>query len=196
MYRNLRLPVRSPALIGLWCSAIVYVTWGWLPGGSPAVWADQRPNVLLICVDDLRPELRCFGVDYIESPHIDRLAEQGCRFTRHYVQAPTCGASRYALLTGRYGGATNNAIFQRASRLGQGTQEQDGPTLPSYFRQAGYQTVSVGKVSHHPGGRGGPDWDDADVLEMPDSWDVHLMPSGPWRHPREPCTVWPTARFV
>ena len=45
----------------------------------------KRPNVLLICIDDLRPELRCFGVDYIESPHIDSLAEKGRIFRRHYV---------------------------------------------------------------------------------------------------------------
>ncbi|MFL2943204.1 MAG: sulfatase-like hydrolase/transferase, partial [Limisphaerales bacterium] len=61
----------------------------------------QRPNVLLICVDDLRPELKCFGVDYIHSPNIDALAARGRAFHRHYVQAPTCGASRYTLLTGR-----------------------------------------------------------------------------------------------
>ena len=69
----------------------------------------SSPNVLLICVDDLRPELRCFGADYIQSPHIDTLASQGRVFRSHYVQAPTCGASRYALLTGRYGGPSNNA---------------------------------------------------------------------------------------
>ena len=53
----------------------------------------ERPNVLLICVDDLRPELACFGVPYVRSPNIDRLAAAGRAFRRHYVQAPTCGAS-------------------------------------------------------------------------------------------------------
>ena len=47
-----------------------------------------------------------------------------------------------------------------------------------------YTTVSVGKVSHHPGGRGGENWDDDSQPEMPDSWDRHLLPAGPWRHPR------------
>ena len=60
----------------------------------------EKPNILLICVDDLRPELNCYGVDYIQSPHIDSLAKSGRMFTRHYVQAPTCGASRYTLLSG------------------------------------------------------------------------------------------------
>ena len=53
-----------------------------------------KPNILLICVDDLRPELNCFGKSYIQSPNIDRLAATGRAFHRHYVQAPTCGASR------------------------------------------------------------------------------------------------------
>ena len=75
---------------------------------------DTKPNVLLICVDDLRPELRSFGASYIESPNIDRLASTGRIFRSHYVQAPTCGASRYTLLTGRYGSAGNGALFGRS----------------------------------------------------------------------------------
>ncbi|QDT04126.1 Arylsulfatase [Rubripirellula lacrimiformis] len=142
----------------------------------------QRPNVLLICIDDLRPELGCYGVDYIQSPNIDRLASQSRLFRHHYVQAPTCGASRNALLTGVYGGRSNNALFQRAEQM-----EQDKPvpvSMPGWFRQNGYATVSVGKVSHHPGGRGGPNWDDPAIPEMPGAWDRHLLPAGPWQHPR------------
>ena len=56
--------------------------------------------------------------------------------------------------------------------------------MPAWFRKHGYTTVSVGKVSHHPGGRGGPDWDDKNQLEMPNSWDRHLLPAGDWQHPR------------
>ena len=139
--------------------------------------AAARPNVVLICIDDLRPELRCFGADYIHSPNIDALAQRGRAFQRHYVQAPTCGASRYALLTGTYGPAGNGALFARAKNI-------THPSLPAYFRKHGYTTVSVGKVSHHPGGRGGPYWDDEAIPEMPDSWDRHLLPAGPWQHPR------------
>ena len=72
--------------------------------------ATERPNVLLICVDDLRPELKSFGADYIQSPHIDQLAAEGRAFHHHFVQAPTCGASRYTLLTGQYGPAGNGAL--------------------------------------------------------------------------------------
>ncbi|MCA9139611.1 MAG: sulfatase-like hydrolase/transferase [Planctomycetales bacterium] len=143
----------------------------------------DRPNVLLICVDDLRPELNCFGKNYIQSPNIDALAAGGRAFHQHYVQSPTCGASRYALLTGMYGSSSNGAIFDRAKKLAADSSSVP-PSLPAWFRQHGYRTVSVGKVSHHPGGRGGPDWDDEAIPEMPNSWDRHLMPVGPWQHPR------------
>lgn len=145
--------------------------------------AAERPNVLLFCVDDLRPELNCFGVPYIQSPNIDALAATGRSFQRHYVQSPTCGASRYALLTGMYGSSSNGAIFERAKRLAK-NPEAVPPSLPAWFRTHGYRTVSVGKVSHHPGGRGGPDWDDESIPEMPNSWDRHLLPAGSWQHPR------------
>ncbi len=141
--------------------------------------SSERPNVLLICIDDLRPELKCFGAGYIHSPNIDGLAREGRAFTRHYVQAPTCGASRYTLLTGTYGPAHNGALFQRSSKAA-----KLPPTLPAHFRNNGYTTVSVGKVSHHPGGRGGSDWDDDTKIEMPLSWSRHLLPAGPWKHPR------------
>ena len=141
------------------------------------------PNILLICVDDLRPELGCFGADYIQSPHIDTLASQGRVFRSHYVQAPTCGASRYTLLTGRYGGAGNNALFQRAAKL-HDQPEAVSASMPAWFRSHGYTTVSVGKVSHHPGGLGGKDWNDSNELEMPESWNRHLLPAGEWQHPR------------
>lgn len=149
--------------------------------------ADERPNVVLICVDDLRPELNCFGVDYIHSPNIDALAAKGVRYTRHYVQAPTCGASRYALLTGLYGPASNAALFARADAMRDNSNSDKlavHPSLPAWFRQHGYQTVSVGKVSHHPGGRGGTDWNDDKQPEMPEAWDRHLLPAGAWQHPR------------
>lgn len=145
-------------------------------------WA-ERPNVLLLCVDDLRPELNCFGKSYIHSPNIDRLAAEGRAFHRHYVQSPTCGASRYALLTGLYGSSSNGALFDRARRM-EKDAESVPPSMPAWFRKHGYRAVSVGKVSHHPGGRGGSDWDDDAIPEMPNSWDRHLMPVGDWQHPR------------
>ena len=154
-----------------------------LSGWAVCAANSERPNILLICVDDLRPELNCYGVEYIHSPNIDRLSACGRQFNRHYVQAPTCGASRFSLLTGRYGPPGNGALFQRAETLKRDPKSVP-PTMPAWFRQNGYTTVSVGKVSHHPGGLGGSDWNDLDILEMPNSWDRHLLPAGIWQHSR------------
>ncbi len=171
MKRNSYLPKFAVALLAL-C--------GLFPSG---VFAAETSNVLLICIDDLRPELASFGVSYIQSPNIDRLAETGRAFHHHYVNAPSCGPSRYTLLTGRYGPPGNNALFLRAEQI---KQDPDAvpPSMPEWFRQHGYTTVSVGKVSHHPGGRGGSNWDDDSEIEMPGAWDRHLLPAGAWQHPR------------
>ena len=143
----------------------------------------QKPNVLLICVDDLRPELKSFGADYISSPNIDALAAKGVAFQNHFVNAPSCGPSRYTLLTGQYGHYGNNALFLRAKKIKNG-KEEIKQSMPEWFKAHGYTTVSVGKVSHHPGGRGGKNWNDITKIEMPNAWDRHLMPVAEWQHPR------------
>ena len=142
-----------------------------------------KPNVLLICVDDLRPELKSFGADYVYSPNIDQLAAEGRAFHHHYVNAPSCGPSRFTLLTGRYGAPGNDALFKRAAKLKK-KPESVPASMPEWFRKNGYTAVSVGKVSHHPGGRGGNNWDDNSLIEIPGGWDRHLMPCGEWQTPK------------
>lgn len=151
--------------------------------GCSAPSSENPPNILLICIDDLRPELKSFGVDYISSPNIDQFANESVAFQRHYVNAPSCGPSRFTLLTGLYGPAGNDALFQRAKSISEGITEIH-PSMPEWFRSHGYTTVSVGKVSHHPGGWGGPDWNDTSIIEMPGAWDKHLLPVGEWETPR------------
>ena len=141
----------------------------------------KNPNILLICVDDLRPELKCFNAEHIVSPNIDKLAENGVLFLNHYVNAPSCGPSRYTLLTGQYGPPGNNALFIRSKEKSLGNKID--PSMPEWFKEYGYTTVSAGKVSHHPGGRGGKNWNDSTIIEMPGAWDKHLMPVGEWQHP-------------
>lgn len=105
----------------------------------------NRPNILFIAVDDLRPELNCYGRSHIISPHIDGLAERGIIFHRNYCQVPVCGASRASLLSGIRPTATRFVDY--ATRLG-----EDYPgvsSLPEYFREQGYLTLSRGKIFHH-----------------------------------------------
>lgn len=141
----------------------------------------KAKNILFLLIDDLRPELKSFGVDYIHSPNIDQLAAQSRIFVNQYVNAPSCGPSRYSLLTGRYGPAGNSALALRGAAIDKG--QMISPSMPKWFKDNGYTTVSVGKVSHHPGGRGGKDWNSDDSIEMPNAWNRHLIPVGKWKTP-------------
>ena len=146
--------------------------------GNAAEAVEKKPNILLICIDDLRPELPSFGKDYIHAPNMEKLFTQGRLFKRHYVQAPTCGASRCALLTGIYPDSkkrlSNNAIAAH--------DHHAQPSFPAWFKSHGYTTVAVGKVSHYPGGNMGKNWDDATKPEMPNAWTRTVNPSGEWKH--------------
>ena len=107
--------------------------------------AQQRPNVLFIAVDDLRPELGCYGKRQIHSPNIDRLAAGGVLFERAYCMVPTCGASRASLMTGIRPSRNRFVNYLAwADRDAPGTT-----TLNTHFRSNGYYTVSLGKVFHH-----------------------------------------------
>ncbi|MDE0840176.1 MAG: sulfatase, partial [Kiritimatiellae bacterium] len=107
---------------------------------------DVRPNVLFIAIDDLRPELGCYGNFWIKSPNIDRLAAEGTLFSRAYCQVSVCGASRASLLTGL-------RPTQKRFRNFDTHVEKDAPsamTLPEEFKNNGYHCISNGKIFHHP----------------------------------------------
>lgn len=105
-----------------------------------------RPNVLFIAVDDLRPELACYGQQQIHSPNIDRLAKSGVLFQRAYCMVPTCGASRASLMTG-----IRPARKRFVDHLTWAEKDAPGATtLNTHFKRNGYYTVSLGKVFHHP----------------------------------------------
>lgn len=110
---------------------------------------EKKPNVLLIIVDDLRNDLNCYGVDYIKSPHIDKLAENGFLFTRAYVQQAVCSASRASLLTGCRPNTTG--VDYPYSQYFINEFWPAHPSIPEYFEEQGYSAYTFGKV-HHGGG--------------------------------------------
>lgn len=112
--------------------------------GCQSQFKQARPNILFIAVDDLRPELNCYGVEKIQTPHMDQLAAEGMLFERAYAQKPICMASRASLLTGL------NPDQQRIySCLSVEALVPDHTTLNEQFAACDYQVFGIGKIYHH-----------------------------------------------
>ena len=120
-----------------------------------------RPNILFIVVDDLRPELGCYGKDYIKSPNIDRLAKAGIVFNRAYCQQAVCSPSRSSVMTGTRPDTTKVWDLKTHFRVAL----PDVVTLGQYFKQNGYFVQGMGKIYH-----GG--------FNDPPTWSV------PWQNPK------------
>ena len=105
----------------------------------------RRPNVLVILADDLGyGDLGCYGVHDIRTPHLDRLAASGVRFTDGYSASAVCSPNRVALYTGRYQQRIP-AGLPEPIRAGSPGIPADHPTLATRLRDAGYETAMVGK---------------------------------------------------
>lgn len=103
------------------------------------------PNVLFIVVDDLRPELACYGAKHMHTPRIDELAASGLRFDRAYCQVSVFNPSRNSVLSGLRPTSTGIFANNKFFRL----PLPDVVTLPQHFKNHGYDSVSLGKVFHH-----------------------------------------------
>ena len=93
----------------------------------------NQTNVLFIAVDDLRPQLGCYGDENAITPHIDHLAQQGMVFKRAYCQQAVCNPSRSSLMTGRYPDSIQ--IWDNATHFRDTTP--DAVTLPQHFKNHG-----------------------------------------------------------
>ncbi len=112
----------------------------------------ERPNVLFIAVDDLKPLLGCYGERHIKSPNIDRLAERGTVFLNAHCQQAVCAPSRVSLLTGLGPDATKVWDLKTQFR----DHLPNVVTLPQHFKQNGYESVGMGKI-YDPRSAGGRD---------------------------------------
>lgn len=145
---------------------------GWSVANSIA--EPHKKNILFIAVDDLRPELGCYGANHIKSPHIDALAASGQLFERAYCQQAVCNPSRTSLMTGKRPeeiGVTGNHVHFRS-------RHPEVVTLPQHFKNHGYHTAAIGKIYHgvFPDGASKTKWD---TMGDPESWSVPATRFGP-----------------
>jgi len=102
----------------------------------------QKPNILFIAVDDMKPMLGCYGDENILTPNMDKLAEQGTVFLNNSCQQAVCGPSRASLMTGTYPDTTKVYDLKTLIR----TANPDTLTLPEYLKSKGYETTGTGKI--------------------------------------------------
>lgn len=144
-------------------STAILITCSWVAFPASAAEPSDKPNVLFIAVDDLRPQVGCYGDPIAKTPNIDRLASQGLLFNRAYCQQALCSPSRTSLLTGRRPDTTR--IYELETHFRKNSP--DLVTLPQYFKQHGYHVQGLSKIYH-----GG--------LDDPQSWSVpHWSSSAP-----------------
>ena len=113
--------------------------------GVAAAEEQRSPNVLFVSVDDLRPEIGCYGTPDIRTPNFDAFAKTGTTFLQAYCQAAVCAPSRASVMTGLRPDSTRVWDLRGKFRVNM----PDVVTMPQYFHKHGYYTVSMGKIFHN-----------------------------------------------
>ena len=137
------------------CCGLLSLLCAW--GGTARAAETTRPNILWLIAEDFSPHLGCYGTKEVSTPHLDRLAKEGVRYTRAYTTAPVCSASRSAFMTGMY--QTTIGAHQHRTRNKSPLPEGVRP-LPQWMQSAGYFTANVAKLPDGLGfkGTGKTDW--------------------------------------
>lgn len=112
-----------------------------LVNAAQAKQPEKKPNVIVILADDLGfGDISAYGATEIQTPNIDRIANEGVRFSHGYATSATSTPSRFSLLTGRYPWREGAQVLQGNAPL---IIKEDMPTLPKMFKEAGYTTVPL-----------------------------------------------------
>ena len=136
----------------------------------PVISFANKPNVLLIAVDDLNADLGCYGHPLVKSPNVDRLAERGLRFDRAYCQYPVCNPSRSSFMTGLYPEQTG--VLSNAGHFRD--KQPDIASLSQHFINHGYFAARIGKIYHY----GVPTQIGTDGEDDKASWNKVINPIG------------------
>ena len=128
----MRIPILS---LGLLLATLLFISIG------HTLTSAEKPNVVLIYIDDLGyGDIGCYDCEDIPTPHIDRLAVEGVRFTASYITNPPCCPSRCALMMGQYGQRFGKYGMSRGLPV-----PDDRPTLAKFMGKNGYVTGQIGK---------------------------------------------------
>ncbi|MFC2124346.1 arylsulfatase [Bacteroidota bacterium] len=107
---------------------------------------EKKPNIIYIMADDLGiGDLGCYGQEIIKTPNLDKLAEEGIRFTQHYAGNTVCAPSRCALMTGKHMGHAEVRGNKQAPNHGQWPITNETVTVAELLKTAGYRTAMIGK---------------------------------------------------
>lgn len=146
-----------------------------------SAYSNERPDVVFIMVDDLRPMLGCYGAPHIQTPNIDRLAERSVVFDRAYCQFAKCGPSRLSLMTGLRPDSTRVYGHSKDDLNRFRNDKHEAVSIARWFKEHGYRTLSFGKIDHD-GWQQADDWSEPpspgreqEILEIVDTQN----PSGP-----------------
>ena len=177
----MKITIRYP----LYCACLLFsvITSGAESAKSAEKATPDRPNILFIAIDDLRAELGVYGNKVIQTPNLDKLAASGTAFNNHFVQVPTCGASRHSLLTGMRPSSQGHLKNGVTENLTSNKPETELPeSFIHHLKRNGYYTVGIGKISHSPDGLlYKPKQKPSNKRELPYSWDELLFDSGKWQ---------------
>ncbi|KLU07167.1 Choline-sulfatase [Rhodopirellula islandica] len=124
--------------------------------------AAEKPHVLFIAIDDLRPELGCYGSPIAKSPHLDQLASDGLLFNRAYCQQAICRPSRASLMTGARPDTTG--LYHNYVSLRE--LQPNILTLPEHFIANGYDAAYCGKIFHQGDTDDGRSWNRESVKRV------------------------------
>lgn len=139
---------------------------------GPKAFASDQPNVLMICVDDLKPLLGCYGDAVAKTPYMDAFARRSVLFEAAYCNQAVCSPSRNALMTGLR--PQTLGIYDLATHFRIGAPQ--AVTVAQYFREHGYESHGLGKILH----TGHGNTDDAASWSLP-----HWNPKAPQYHLKE-----------
>ena len=158
--------------VGHLVSVLGLAVFGGYAGAAPIHAASDRPSILFIGIDDLRPDLGCYGATEIQSPNLDRLAERGTRFASAYCTQALCAPSRASLLSGQL--PTSNGLNARNSMDTDFHHQRltELRTLPQILGENGYRTLTIGKIFHNYKAED----DDAWTRQLTPNWDNYQSP--------------------